>query len=137
MENLNIGQVAKKTGVTVQTVRFYERKGLIPKALRAESGYRKFPPETVRRIEFIRGAKRLGFGLKDTGQFLALAEGVDSDCGDILDFAVRKITEVEQKIKELNNLRKVLVEGVRTCPREGPVSMGPILDIFKGDDNNE
>lgn len=137
MENLNIGQVAKQTGVTVQTIRFYERKGLILKAPRAESGYRLFSPETVKRIEFIRRAKRLGFGLKDTGQFLALADGVASDCGDILDFAVRKITEVEQKIQVLSNLKKVLVEGVRICPREGPVSMCPILDIFSGGDNDE
>ena len=129
--------MARRTGVTVQAVRFYERKGLIPEAPRKQSGYRQFSPETVKRIEFIKRAKLLGFTLKEIGQFMVLADGVASDCKDVLDFSIKKIAEIEQKIHQLNSLKKVLTEGVKKCPRQGPISMCPIIDIFSGGEKDE
>ena len=137
MTHISIGEVSKRAGVTVQAIRFYERKGLIPKALRKESGYRQFSPETVKRLEFIKNAKCLGFTLKEVSQFLALADGVSTDCREIQDFTAEKITEIEQKIRRLNSLKEVLVEGVKRCPGEGPISVCPIIDIFSGGDKDE
>ena len=137
MKHISIGEVSKRAGVTVQAIRFYERTGLIPKAPREESGYRQFSPEIVKRIEFIKKAQFLGFTLKEVGQFLALADGVDSDCREIQDFTAVKITEIEQKIQQLNSLKDVLVEGVTRCPGEGPISVCPIIDIFSGGDKDE
>lgn len=137
MKHVSIGEVSKRAGVTVQAIRFYERRGLIPKAPRKESGYRQFSPEIVKRIEFIKKAKLLGFTLKEVGQFLALADGVATDCREIQDFTTEKITEIEQKIRQLGSLKDVLVEGVRRCPGEGPISACPIIDIFSGGDKDE
>jgi MerR family mercuric resistance operon transcriptional regulator len=137
MKHINIGEVSRQVGITVQAIRFYERRGLIPKAPRMKSGYRHFSPEIVRRIQFIKRAKRLGFTLKEVGQFLALADGFATDCREIQDFAAEKITEIEQKIRQLSRLKDVLVEGVRRCPGEGLISACPIINIFSGGDKDE
>lgn len=137
MKHISIGEVSKQAGVTVQAIRFYERRGLIPRAPRKESGYRQFSLDIVKRIEFIKRAKLLGFTLKEVEKFLALADGVASDCKEIQEFTAEKITEIEQKIRQLSSLKDVLVEGVRRCPGEGPISVCPIIDIFSGGDKDE
>ncbi|MGD8228595.1 MAG: MerR family DNA-binding protein, partial [Desulfobacteraceae bacterium] len=131
-----IGEVSRKSGVTVQAIRFYERRGLIPKALRMKSGYRQFSPEMIRRLQFIKRAKRLGFTLKEVDQFLALTDEVATDCREIQGLAKEKINQLEQKLRELSRLKDVLVEGVRRCPGEGPISVCPIIDVFSGGDKD-
>jgi Hg(II)-responsive transcriptional regulator len=133
---ISIGEVSRQAGITVQAIRFYERRGLIPKPLRTKSGYRQFSPEIVRRIQFITRAKRLGFTLKEVDQFLVLADGVATDCREIQGLAKEKINEIEQKIRQLSGLKEVLVEGVRRCPGEGPISVCPIIDVFSGGDKD-
>ncbi|MGD9041132.1 MAG: MerR family transcriptional regulator [Desulfobacteraceae bacterium] len=133
---MSIGEVSRKSGVTVQAIRFYERRGLIPKALRMKSGYRQFSPEMIRRLQFIKRAKRLGFTLKEVDQFLALTDEVATDCREIQGLAKEKINQLEQKLRELSRLKDVLVEGVRRCPGEGPISVCPIIDVFSGGDKD-
>jgi MerR family copper efflux transcriptional regulator len=134
---MSIGEVSRQSGVTVQAIRFYERRGLIPKVLRKKSGYRQFSPEMVRRLQFIKRAKRLGLTLKEVDQYLALADGVVSDCRGIQRLAKEKVNELEEKIRKLSRIRDVLVEGVKRCPGEGPISVCPIMDIFSGGDKDD
>jgi len=103
--SLTIGQVAKKAGVNVETVRFYEREGLIRQPPRPLSGYRLYPVETVRRIQFLRHCQELGFALKEAK---ALAELTDSSCacGQVTE----KIHQLDAKITALHRLRDELHE---------------------------
>jgi MerR family mercuric resistance operon transcriptional regulator len=90
----------------------------------------------IRRLQFIKRAKRLGFTLKEVDQFLALTDEVATDCREIQGLAKEKINQLEQKLRELSRLKDVLVEGVRRCPGEGPISVCPIIDVFSGGDKD-
>lgn len=89
MKNLKIGQLAKEVGINIETIRYYERRGLFEEPPRQTSGYRAFPPKYVERIRFIKRAQTLCFTLKDISKFLALADG-NFDCKDIRKFAEDK-----------------------------------------------
>ena len=137
MAGLTIGQVAHRSAVNVETVRYYERRGLISAPPRRESGYRQYDPQAVQRIQFIKRAQELGFTLKEIGQLLALADGDGSGCGDVRDFATKKVADVESKIRHLQNLKKVLTRLVRQCSGEGPLAGCPIIESLAGDTETE
>jgi len=128
MTLLNIGQVAKRTGVTVETVRFYEKQGLIAAPQRSETGYRQYPPETVKRVRFIQHAKEVGFTLKDIGELLALRREPGTSCADIKLRATQKIEAVDQKIRDLKRIRDALARMVMKCSGRGALSKCPILE---------
>lgn len=135
MELLNIGQVAKQTGVTVETVRFYEKQGLVDIPQRSQSGYRQYPPETVKRIRFIQHAKEVGFTLKDIGELLALRREPGTSCTDIKLRTAEKIEEVDRKIEDLKRIRNALVRMMVKCNGRGALSECPILaELEMGDD---
>lgn len=133
MAGLTIGQVARRSEVNVETVRYYERRRLIAEPPRKDSGYRQYDPHAVQRIRFIRRAQELGFTLKEIGQLLDLADGDGSGCGDVLDFATRKIADVENKIRHLHNLKKVLTHLARQCSGKGPLAKCPIIESLVED----
>jgi MerR family copper efflux transcriptional regulator len=116
--SLTIGQVAKSAGVGVETIRFYERRGLIPEPPRRASGYREYSEEAVIRIRFIRRAKELGFSLGETVELLALRSDPQGS-SDVLQAATEeKLADVERKIRSLKELagslrrlRQARVEG--------------------------
>lgn len=137
MVGLTIGQVARRSEVNVETVRYYERRGLIAEPPRRASGYRQYDPQTVQRIRFIKRAQELGFTLKEIGQLLALADGDGSGCGDVLDFTTRKITDVENKIRHLQNLKKVLTHLAQQCSGKGPLAACPIIESLVEDTEAE
>ena len=128
MTMLNIGQVAKQTGVTVETVRFYEKQGLIDAPKRSGSGYRQYPQETVKRLRFIQNAKEVGFTLKDISELLTLRQEPGTSCPDIKLRATLKIEEVDRKIRDLNRIRNALARMILKCSAEGPVSQCPLLE---------
>jgi len=130
---LNIGQVAKQTGVTVETIRFYEKQGLIATPLRSDAGYRQYPSETVKRVRFIQHAKEVGFTLKDIGELLALRREPGSSCTDIKLRATQKIEDVDKKIQELKRIREALARMVMKCSGRGPLSACPILEELEFD----
>jgi len=134
MTMLNIGQVAKQTGVTVETVRFYEKQGLIDAPLRSESGYRQYPQDTVKRVQFIQNAKKVGFTLKDIGELLALRQEPGTSCTDIKLRATQKIEEVDQKILDLNRIRTALGRMIMKCSGRGSLSECPILEELDEDE---
>ena len=129
MEALTIGQVAKRAGVGVETLRFYEREGLIaePKR-RPSSGYRQYPPEAVRRVRFIRHAKDLGFTLKEIQELLDLRVDPDSTCSDVRRRARDKVADIEERIASLGQMRAALDRLARKCRGRGPTTECPILE---------
>ncbi len=128
MKPLTIGQVAKLSGVGVETVRFYERKGLIDQPPRKGPGYRHYPQEVIKRIKFIKSAKELGFSLKEISELLNLRIDPATTCADVRKKAVDKINDVETKINELKMIKKALTELASICVGSGPTSECPILD---------
>ena len=130
---LNIGQVAKRTGVTVETVRFYEKQGLLAAPQRSDAGYRQYPLETVKRVRFIQHAKDVGFTLKDIGELLALRQEPGTSCTDIKLRATQKIEEVDQKIRDLKRIRDAVGRMVMKCSGRGALSQCPILEELELD----
>jgi len=130
MKPLTIGQVARESGVGVETIRFYEHKDLIGKPPRRPSGYRQYQPDIVRRIRFIQRAKELGFSLREITDLLSLRVTRGRTCADIRSRAVSKIEEIDAKIAVLQGMRGALVLLSEACVGRGPVSECPILDAL-------
>lgn len=131
MDTLTIGQVAARAGVGVETVRFYERRGLIRQPPRLGLGYRRYPEGTVLQISFIRHAKELGFTLGEIQELLALRVHPKRSCGPVRRKAEAKVLEVDEKLKGLRRLRKTLQKLVRACDERKPTSECPILDALE------
>ena len=114
MGSLMIGRLAKLAKVGVETIRFYEREGLIDEPPRKESGYRQFPEETVLRVRFIKRAKELGFTLKEIRGLLSLRVDSKATCEDVRKRAEAKISNIEQKIQTLKKMKTAL-QGLTTA----------------------
>lgn len=130
MKALSIGQAARSAGIGVETVRFYERQGLLEEPPRRDSGYRQYPQDVVARLRFIRRAKELGFSLKEIKELLALRVDPSTTCAEVRRRAEDKIADVEAKIEALEKIKKALVKLTKTCSGRGPTSECPILDAL-------
>ncbi|GBE34469.1 mercuric resistance operon regulatory protein [bacterium BMS3Bbin06] len=130
MERLTIGKLAKQAEVNIETIRYYERRGLIPKPPRRESGYRQYPRDTVTRIQFIKRAKELGFSLREILELLSLRVDPATTCGDVKKRAEIKIADIEEKIRTLQGMKKALMNLTVECKGRGPVSECPILEAL-------
>lgn len=132
MKSLTIGKIAGQAGLGIETVRFYERKGLIPEPPRDESsGYRCYPEDTVDRLRFVKNAKDLGFSLKEIQELLSLRAEPSESRGDIRARAKSKIENIEQKITSLESMRQALMAMVEECSGKGPRSNCPILKALE------
>lgn len=127
---MTIGQVAKQCGVGVETIRFYEREGLIAQPRRPESGFRTYPPDTVRWVRFIQRAKALGFSLREIKELLFLRVDSKSTCDEVKGRAEAKIADIEQKIGHLQDLKRTLVKLTTACRTRRPTSECPILEAL-------
>jgi MerR family copper efflux transcriptional regulator len=136
MKPLTIGQAAAQAGVGIETVRFYERKGLIEPPARTQAGYRAFDPDVVRRIRFIRRAQELGFSLAEIRELLALRVASGTTCADIRNRALDKITQIDRRLSDLERMRRALGRLAETCGGTGPVSACPILDALEEEDED-
>ena len=125
MESIGIGTLAKRAGVSIDTVRYYERGGLLTPKTRLASGYRRYSPVEVARLRFIRRAQALGFSLKEVKQLLALSNM--RDVSRIKRAAQEKLADVEERIVALERVRKGLAELVAACPGHGRAADCPIL----------
>jgi MerR family transcriptional regulator, copper efflux regulator len=128
--SLSIGKVARRTGIGVETIRFYEREGLLAAPARGASGYRLYPERVIGRIRFIRCAKELGFSLKEIKELLQLRRNSSSTCEDMREKAEAKIANVEAKIATLKKIKQALAELSAAC--KGRTSLGecPILEFL-------
>lgn len=124
---MRIGQVADATGVTVEALRFYERRGLLPAPARTSSGYRDYPPEAVAVVRFVRHCQQLGFSLDDIDGMLHLAAGGPDNCDTVRDLAETKIDQISRKIAHLTAMRGALGQLVATCQRPRPDRRCPLL----------
>ena len=114
---LQIGEVANQSGVSVDTVRYYERRNLIKRPVRSTGGFRLFAPETVERIKFIKEAQELGFSLDEIGELLTNGDGIN-ECRRVRDLLRVKLGEIVERMKKLGEFRQTLQENLNECERE-------------------
>jgi len=127
---LTIGQVAAQCGCGVETVRFYEREGLIAQPPRPESGFRKYPPDAVGRVRFIQRSKALGFSLREIKELLSLRVDSAATCDAVKGRAEAKIADIKQKIRHLQEMKRALVKLTVACRGKGPTGECPILEAL-------
>lgn len=125
---LSIGELAKQAGVAIDTVRYYERNDLLAPAGRLASGYRRYGAEELKRLRFIRRAKALGFSLDDIRSLLTLS--AERDVARVRTAAQTKLADIEQRIGELDRIRKGLSVLVAACPGHGHSEACPILNAL-------
>ncbi len=130
MKPLTIGQVARRAAIGIETVRFYERQGLIEEPARKESGYRQYPEDVIARLRFIKRAKELGFSLKEIKELLGLRVDPDTTCREIKRQAEAKIADIEGRIQALQRIKNALLQLTAVCRGHGPTSECPILDAL-------
>jgi MerR family copper efflux transcriptional regulator len=131
MEGMTIGRLAREGQVNVETIRYYERRGLIPRPPRGSSGYRMFPPSAVQVVRFVRTAQALGFSLKEIKELLSLRIQPGRSCADVRERAEQKIAEVDEKIRTLRAMGKALMRLAGACSGRGPISECPILESLQ------
>ena len=124
---LTIGRLARAAGVGIDTVRFYERAGLMPAPARTASGYRSYAPSDAGRLTFIRRAKALGFSLDEIGELLRLSQGKGGRAS-VKSLAERRLRDLEGRIRELTVMRDTLARYARACSGHGPVEGCPIVE---------
>jgi MerR family transcriptional regulator, copper efflux regulator len=133
MNGMTIGKLAKQTGVSAETIRFYERQGLIEPPLRADSNYRIYPDGEVGRLKFIKRAKNLGFSLSEIKELLNLRHDPRATKGDVKSRTVAKIEDVSQKIDDLTRIKKALEQLASCCDGQGPLEDCPIILALDND----
>jgi MerR family mercuric resistance operon transcriptional regulator len=134
MKPMTVGQVARQAGVGVETVRFYEKNGLLEEPTRRASGYREYDEETVHRLRFIQRAKELGFILSEIKELLSLRCS-DRPCNDVRERAEAKVAEIEGKVAMLLRMKEVLRRLASSCCEQGDKSRCPILETLDGEGN--
>lgn len=135
---MTISRAAERAGVGVETIRFYERRGLIEQPLRPRSGgYRFYDDTVVERIRFIRQAQELGFSLREITELLSLRADPTADCGDVRVQAVAKREEVDRKMAQLRHIRAALDALIASCPGGGALRACTIIDALAGRSGSE
>ena len=128
---MRIGAAAEQAGVNVQTLRYYERRGLLPRSPRRTSGYREFPDEAVRVVRFVKRAQDLGFTLDEIAELLKLRNDRRRDRGRIRTVARTRVREIEGKIAELQAMKQALSHLIHCC-EEGATLECPIIEALDG-----
>ena len=124
---LTIGRVARAAGVGIDTIRYYEREGLLPAPARRISGYRDYTPDAVTRLRFIRRAKELGFTLPEIRDLLALSGDRERGVRGVKQRAEARLAEIERRIRELKRVQRGLKNLIDACPGHGALETCPIL----------
>lgn len=128
---LRTGKLAAEAGVNVETLRFYERRGLLKEPQRrSSSGYREYPAEAVRVVRFIKQAQELGFTLREIEELLRLRDGQRGTCAEVRAAARSKIEDVERKMRSLRSMKRALTVLVDSCSSNGSTRECPILDAL-------
>ncbi len=131
MNTMTISHAARQAEVGIETIRFYERRGLIeqpPKPV--GSGFRVYPEETVQRIRFIRQAQEIGFSLREIDELLSLRADPAADSSDVRERAINKRNEVEHKIEHLQKIHAALEELISACPGKGALRQCSIMEAL-------
>lgn len=131
---LTIGRVAVLSGVGVETVRFYERQGLIEQPPRRKSSYRDYPEDVVAQLRFIRRAKELGFTLREIKELLLLRQDPATLATDVRQRAEAKIAAIDAKIRSLSRMKEALVQMTSSCSCHSSTAGCPLLEALSGED---
>jgi len=124
---MNIGEASKQSGLPPKTIRYYEDRGLIAPPARAENGYRDYNDTDVHKLRFVRHSRGLGFSVDECSQLLSLYEDKGRQSADVKVIAQKHLTEIDEKIRELQELRSTLHHLVNTCQGDGRPNC-PILE---------
>jgi Hg(II)-responsive transcriptional regulator len=137
MKGLSTSEVAKVCNVNVETIRYYERRDLLPEVPRTESGYRIFSTEIVDRIKFIKAAQELDFSLSEIKKLISITENDSSVTSqEIQQFAEDKLTEIESKISGLKSVKSILHDLMDRCSGKGPICECPIIQNLSKKDHD-
>ncbi len=131
---LRISEVAEQGGVNLQTIRYYEREGLLPEPPRLASGYRAFPKQAIRRVRFIKRAQELGFSLAEIRELLTLRVDRQRDRAVVRALTGAKLAQIDEKIRMLEMMKRALQHLTDRCSGHGPASECPILEALDSDD---
>ena len=126
---MRIGEAAALAGVNVQTLRYYERTGLLPEPSRRPSGYRQYDADTVRLVHFIKNAQELGFTLRDISELIVLRKNPKS-CSRAGTLALKKVEEIDRRVKRLTAMRKTLAALARACRNGDADHECPIIEAL-------
>lgn len=130
---LHIGQVAEAAGVNVQTLRYYERRGLLTAVPRRPSGYRAYSVETIGLIRFIKRAQVLGFTLDEIADLLALRENTKARCSEVRHRTRVKIDDIDRRIELLTAMKRALAELLSSCTSNATIRSCPIIEALSED----
>ncbi|VUD46431.1 HTH-type transcriptional regulator HmrR [Thalassocella blandensis] len=130
MHDLRIGLLAKQTGTSTPTIRFYEEIGLLPEACRQEGGQRRYSQKDVRRLQLIRRCRDFGFSVEQVRQLMAIYDSPDSACNDAAQIAQQHLEAIQEKIDELTVLRSQISELVLRCETSCAGGSGPRCTVF-------
>ena len=133
---MRIGEVALRAGVNVQTLRYYERRGLLREPARSPSGYRQYDADAVRVIRFIKRAQELGFSLREVEELLQLRANKRAKCADVMATALAKLDDIDRKVRSLQSMRQALKGLVASC-KNGASLDCPILEALDGTERKE
>ena len=131
--SLTIGVLARKAGVGIQTVRFYEREGLLHEPARNKSGYRTYDEGAVSRLTFIRRAQELGFTLREIRELIDLQESQSADCDAVMGVTEAKLKLIDRKIADLTRMRSELQRLSASCSARGPIARCAIMECLGAD----
>ncbi|RJP21194.1 MAG: MerR family transcriptional regulator [Deltaproteobacteria bacterium] len=137
MTGLKIGEVAKGAGVNLQTIHYYERRGLLSKPPRTESNYRAYPEDAVLRVRFVKRSQELGFTLKEIKELLSLRAAPRTRCEDVRERAQTKVQDIDNKVRTLQAMRRALTKLIGECSGKGPVTKCPILEALDSEDEEQ
>ena len=127
---LTIGLVAKESATGIETIRYYEREGLVKSPPRSASGYRQYPEDTVKRLRFIKNAKELGFSLKEIKEPLSLRVSPEANCCRVKKHTEAKIVDIKERIQELRKIEKTLKKITVACDEQSPLGDCPVLEAL-------
>ena len=130
---MRIGQLAKLAGINIESVRFYERKGLIIQPIKPQQGYRQYPDKTLQRILFIKRAQKLGFTLEEISDLLAMET---AKCNEVQELAKSKLEDVRTRLADLSRMESVLVDLLISCKTNPNNAECPIIDSLINDDRS-
>jgi MerR family copper efflux transcriptional regulator len=131
---LSIGAVARQAGVAIDTIRYYEREGLLPEPARRASGYRAYDQDAIRRLRFIRRAKDLGFTLEEIRELLALSADRHRGVKGVKQRAQQRLATIDARIAELQRVRDGLGQLIEACPGHGAPERCPILQALAAEE---
>lgn len=136
-DKLTIGRLAQTADVGVETIRYYERRGLIRQPRATAGAFRVYPEDTVGRIHFIRRAKELGFTLSEIAELLSVTEKPTSERSSLKAYAAHKIEDIEHKIRDLTEIKRTLEKLMKACSGRGPLAGCPIMEALQTQPNSK